>query len=634
MEDQPQRKKILTRIHTIPILQQDHSKLLFGLSMCFLALLTLLPIANIFHILVTTGVNNLSNDYALFLPLIDKILIGNYNWIHFFEDVFYVSHFQPLPILIYLANAILTGWNVYYELLFIAILSILRLFFTYQSLTTLYSTGFRFLMLPIIAMLIFSTSQISSYEFGASAVPLGLTAVGFTLSVWGLVKFRGQPLALIFMVAGGLIASWTTATGLTAWLLFLAGLILLGYRRIYYYIVWLVSAFLINFPYIYFLLINRKPGTNAYLHSPLDLRLIVNLIGRPFANGIGSNTGFLLLGETAGWIGLFLGLLGLILVIINRRKLLTPATPALIYMAFGLISAWQTSIFRVMIAPWYTSMVISYWIGLAGLAYLMAASINLTEEKDAYSLSWKKLIPLIYSLSVLVIMAGFYLKTNLTYRDKSFYLASRSPVSAACLRNYEWAPTYCERSVFQWTVNRVFLTDFAWPLQRHHLNVFATHQQWTMQGDMILGNVFSPESPNKLGVEWYDSFSGTPAPFTDYRHLNLRVTPSQSAIWKIKLPDNLLKAELSSAVEVRKNGQEEESDGPLLFEVYLAQAGETEKLIFSQKMDGSEKGWSKFKLDLLPYQAQEIALRFAVRGGDGSPATLYRFPVDQPDHAV
>ncbi|OGN89881.1 MAG: hypothetical protein A2Y88_02645 [Chloroflexi bacterium RBG_13_48_10] len=626
MEDQPQRNKILTRIHTIPILQQDHSKLLFALSMCLLALLTLLPIANIFHILVTTGDKNLSNDYALFLPLIDKILTGSYNWIHFFEDVFYVSHFQPLPILVYLGNAILTGWNVYYELLFIATLSILRLFFTYQSLTILYPTGFRYLMLPIIAMLIFSNSQISSYEFGASAVALGLTAFGFTLSVWGLVKYRGRPVALLFMIAGGVIASWTAASGITAWLIFLAGLILLGFKRTYYYIVWLISAFLINFPYIYFLLINRKPGTNATLQSLLDLRLIVNLIGRPFANEIGQNTGFLLLGEAAGWIGLFLGLLGVILVIINRRKLLTAAAPALMYMAFGLISAWQTSIFRVMIAPWYTSMVIGYWIGLAGLAYMLAASVCEKSELDVPGLWTKRLIPLMYSVVVLLFIIGLYLKTNLTYRDKSFYLASRSPTSAACLRNYEWAPTYCERSIFLWPVNRVFLEDFAWPLQRHNLNVFAPHQQWTMQGDTILGNVYAPEAPNTLGVQWYDGLPGIPAPFSDYRHLNLSVTPSQSATWKVMLPDNLLEAEFSSAVGIGNTDSVGGAEEPLIFEVYLAQVGETEKLVFTEKMDTTEKGWSNFKLDLLPYQGQEITLRFTVRGGDDSPATLYRFP--------
>jgi hypothetical protein len=597
-----------------------------------LAILACLPVYNIVHIIGTTGANNLSNDYALFLPLIDKIISGNYAWSSFFHDTFFVSHFQPLPILVYLANALITGWNVYAELFFIIALSIFRLILTFQVFTRLAPGKHRWLLMPILAALIFSNSQISAFEFGASAVPLGLTAFGFTLGIWALVKFKPGAAAMITMAVGGLVASWTAASGIIAWIIFLAGMIFLGYREKRYYLGWLISAILINSPYFYFLVLNRQPGTNMLFHSLLDIRLVVNLLGRPLANGISTTTGFLPLGEAAGWLGLVLGCLGLVLIIIHHRQLLRVATPALMFMAFGLLSAWQTSVYRVMIAPWYTSMVMPYWLGLAGLAILLFTGyLAPWSSSSAVQGSQEKNLS-IYSALVLAILAGFYLATNLTYRDKSFYLISRSPVSASCLRNYEWAPTYCERAIFQWTVNRVYLADFAWPLQHNHLNVFSRSQEWTMQGDTILGNVYSPQAPNSLGVEWVDGLEGQPAAYSDYHHLALSVSAARSAVWEVNLPDNLTSATFKSAIAI---GGSHATAAPVGFEVYIGVPGASEKMVFTRTLEGGRSGWHQFSLDLLSYQGQVINIRLAVHTVDRSALTLYQFPrIDLAEKSV
>ena len=290
--------------------------------------LTLLPVINLFYILATTGANNLSNDYAFFIPLIDDILSGGYDWGHFFQDTFFVSHFQPLPILVYLVNAWLSGWNIYYELIFIVFLTVIRVVLTYQVLTILYPSRLRALLLPVISMLVFGVSQISSFEFGASAVPLGLTAFGFTLAVWGLVKHNGGWKGFIYIIMGGLIASWTAATGVIAWPIYLVLMILLGQNKIKHLITWLACAMVINFPYLYFLVINRKPGINAYLQSFINPRLIANLLGRPFANGIGGTTEYIPTGEAAGWIGLGLGVIGIGLVFARWKTLRLRTAPA------------------------------------------------------------------------------------------------------------------------------------------------------------------------------------------------------------------------------------------------------------------------------------------------------------------
>jgi hypothetical protein len=155
------------------------------------------------------------------------------------------------------------------------------------------------------------------------------------------------------------------------------------------------------------------------------------------------------------------------------------------------------------------------------------------------------------------------------------------------------------------------------------LNVFSPRQTWTMQGDTILGNVYAPEFPNTLGVEWYDGLPGNPAVYSDYRHLNLGVTPSQSAIWKVQLPENLSSAEFVSAIGIVGG---EQLGGGVTFNVYIMAQGLDEQLVFSQTIGDNAKGWTGFRFDLLPYQGQEIKVRLAVNSDDNAQSALYEFP--------
>ncbi len=588
--------------------------------------IALVPVFNIFYIIATTGANNLSNDYAYVTPLIGSILDGGYDWGHFFSDAFYISHFQPIPLLIYLGNALLTGWNIYYELFLIAILSVVRLLLTYQVLTIPSAKRYRIGMLPVLAMLIFSVSQISTYEYGPSALPLGLVAFGFTLAVWGLVRFSGQNLGIIIMVVGGLIAAWTAAAGVFTWPVFLVGMLLLGYRKGRHYIAWLGCAIAINSPYIYFLIIDKKPGTNAYLQSIFNPRLIANLVGRPFANGIGTTTEYIPMGEAAGWIGMMLGVAGMFFVFIKWKKLLKLVAPGLMFMLFGLLTAWQISLFRVLIAPWYTGNVMPFWVGLVGLAYLIFTSIH--QVKDDYIPMWMKVktLEFNYIAMVLIILTGFYLNTNLSYQDKTFYLASRRPVSAACLRNYEWAPTYCERYIFQWSVNRVFVDDFARPLQDQNLNIFARNQRWSMQGDVVLGNVYSPEAPYTMGVKWVDGLSEIPVSYTSYKRLNLAISPQNTAVWEVNLPENLQYAELVSAINFGQDEIENFKGGNATFEIYVSVIGQSEQRIYSRVLETSQRNWENIRLPLTLYKGEEIILRFAVSSEFSRLLTLFQYP--------
>ena len=95
MDDQSQLAKSqpgISPAHSIKLLQ---SKYIVTAGIFVLIVLTLLPIVTL-KIIITTGANNLSNDYALFLPLIDNILSGSYNWVIFFRIRFCIT-FNPCP---------------------------------------------------------------------------------------------------------------------------------------------------------------------------------------------------------------------------------------------------------------------------------------------------------------------------------------------------------------------------------------------------------------------------------------------------------------------------------------------------------------------------------------------------------
>src|SRR5262249_47677502 len=108
--------------------------------------------------------------------------------------------------------------------------------------------------------------------------------------------------------------------------------------------------------------------------SLFNFSFIVNVVGRPFANRIGVETGNLPMSQAAGAVGLVLCASGLALL---WRKRSIPgigraAAPSLMLISYGLISTWQASLFRDTIAAWYAAHAMVFWIGLLGLGYLLA----------------------------------------------------------------------------------------------------------------------------------------------------------------------------------------------------------------------------------------------------------------------
>jgi hypothetical protein len=131
---------------------------------------------------------------------------------------------------------------------------------------------------------------------------------------------------------------------------------------------------------------------------------------------------------------------------------------------------------------------------------------------------------------------------------QSYYLDSRRPASASCLRRYATAPTYCERLLFQWGIGHPQnLEILARPLEQNRLSVFAPCQCWTLQGEFVAGSVETGEGTGSEGVSWR-ARNGAPASPMDLERLDLVLPPEGEVRWTFELPAALSKAEFRAGL--------------------------------------------------------------------------------------
>jgi hypothetical protein len=273
------------------------------------------PILRLILFLATTGANNTSNDDIYIAPMINQVLSGTYAWSHFFRDSFFNGHFMPLPILIHLSVAYFADWNVYFSIFIGLGLAVMKLLLLFDSLTYLLKTQSRWLLLPLLSALIFSCSQISTFENDFNTLQIGLSQFGLILGIWGLVRFSQSGKGIFLMVAGGLIASGTSGSGPLASAVFLVGLVLLGDRRLSHYLIWLGLVLLSAWPSLYFMFLNPSHTPPSTIAKYFNSFFITQAIGWPFAQNFNFHTAYV----RGIWGGL-LCFLGLCILLARKEK--------------------------------------------------------------------------------------------------------------------------------------------------------------------------------------------------------------------------------------------------------------------------------------------------------------------------
>ena len=599
--------------------------LLFALLILILALL---PALNILHLIASTGANNPSNDYLRTINLIDQMLSGDYPWGHYFRDTL-ENRFHSFAFLVFIRLILikLTHGNIYAELYTGYFLAVIKVLLLYFLLAPRLQARLRSWLWPILSALVFSTCQISALTYGITALQLGLIQVGVFGGILALSRSRKSWAGALGMIAGGLVASWSGGPGLLSWPIFLLGLLLLRSRKVFLYASWAVGMMLGLWPYVAFGILGN-PGS-LMKFSLERVRFVITAIGYPFLNQIGSGglaesmPGFLI-----GVLGLGLGISGLAIAWMQRKPNLEGLFAALILMAFGGLNAIQTGTSRVLLAPWYTTSFMPFWIGLVGLALTILPHNNPLQANLAAGQNPLGKLGMLWAGSVLISTSFLYATTNLTYRDKSFYLAARSPASAACLRNYRTAPTYCEGLVFQWGIgNPDYLAQLAWPMEKHQLSVFAPRQQWSLQGDFVLGRVAFHQAPGSA-ITWLDPGTGKPASWSDYHRLDLLIPAHDSVSWMVPIPASANQASLRSAIKAHSSS-DGESSGEATFAVYLVVDGAAPQLLYSQALRPNQTGWQKLSTPLAEFAGQTIELIFALESAGAGPefSAVLRYPV-------
>lgn len=417
-----------------------------------------------------------------------------------------------------------------------------------------------------------------------------------------------------------------------AWPVFLIGLILLRFRRFLHYGMWLTTGFLTLLPYTIFMILQPTPATikTARIVSVMNFQYIASAIGLPFVNGIGTNFTPTFMAGLGGGLGILLCLIGMLILWVRRSTpLLTQSVPAVMLISYGLLSIWQISVFRDTLAPWYTTPAMTFWIGLLGLTCTIGNSCRHSPLERTWvdkTIHW---ISPVWSLTVLVVLGLLYAASNVSYEDKTWHLASRSPASAACLRNYQTAPTYCEGYLFQWGVGSPSaVSTLAQPLERHHLSVFAPRQQWTLQGDFVLSTVHVNEKRNVPGLVWSADLTASSTPWSSYKHLNLFLHTPNAISWTFTLPPNVKQANFHSAIAISKSAPHEPIADGVTFEVYVEPDSEARQLVFSRYLAPDQRQWQPFDIPLINYIGKTVTLYLTSNGGKNNihDWAMYRYP--------
>ena len=485
--------------------------------------LALLPPLRMAWIVFANGENNLSNDYVARVPIVAAILEGRYPPTHLFLDTMIWGGHSWLGLLpIYWAEARYFAWDLRVELGLGLFLTALKVFLVWRTASAFVPRTAHWFLLPVLSALAFSASLVTSFTFGESVLQMQLAQVAVAAGALALVRLAGRPgLRAASLAACGLFASWSWGGGVMAWPVFAAALFASGERTLRRWAFLPAAAALGLAQYAWFLVVAPIPSV---VKAPglRGLSRVVDLVGRPFANGTGTNFGPLPAAIVFGTAGLALAAAA----VWTSRHAFRERLAALAILGWSLLLALQISVFRSGVAPWYIAPMTVFWLGLA---ILLAAA------------------PRPIAIAGFATIAAGLLYSNRTWEDKSFYLPSRAPVSAACLREWRTAPPGCHARVFQWG-EEGHLGELALlgdPLERHRLSVFGPRRTYLLQGDVAVKRVrLDPESaPSFLSAD-----GRTPGDIDDFRRLDLVLAPGSTVSWRVDLPPDLKSAQFLTRV--------------------------------------------------------------------------------------
>ncbi|MBX9668201.1 MAG: hypothetical protein K2X93_11305 [Candidatus Obscuribacterales bacterium] len=601
-----------------------------------------IPFFFISWLILSTGANTICVDYAAFLHIVDKVLSGQYQWFSIFSDSFIRTHMVLLPVLVHIAVAYITNWNVTAELFIGMSLHLLRAFLIVDMIAGRYANKWiRLAVTGIVLALVFANSQSCIMIYGEASIAIGLCLLSFTFAIWSLCKFGRTPRGLSWMVLGGVASCYSFGNVVPVWAVLLLAIWLLPVRGWTHHfdaskssaaksgghflvnrkvacVYWLVGAVASLTPYIYFLSIRGSANPELVkTFGIVDGSFVLNALGRPFAKSMGMEYGRLPQAELSALILIALMVAAVIPLFRRQVKLDGVRMIGLLLFAYGFISVWSVGVFRTHVAPWYASMSLYCWLGLITLS--IANLSNLFESNIGKRLWARPQAATISGALAIVCVMALFLSTNLTYKDKQFFLNARAPVSAEYVRFFNSSPTFLESSIFSNDGRPDRITAFASALNRHRLCIFAPQTTMSLQGQFALEQVSIERSAASKRVAWLEDRSlKKSASWRDYHHLNLSIPEGNTVNWRVTVPSDAEEMVFCTSVAAMAEPTGACADGAppkLVSTVSIFPNSPDTVRVASGDCAGAsyvvrcDDAWKPVRLNLLPYRGKSVTIR-------------------------
>jgi hypothetical protein len=527
-------------------------------------------------------VDTVAGDYLDILKMASTVNEGHYQWLQIIGDSFLNGHCLLVPNLIFLANALLGGWNHQNIIIVGLICNLLRCAFMVGALT--YKANDRGPQLAaaigVSMALAFGVSQMSNmaYPYGAISWAISLTA--FFAGLCALVRGKSSIWGAVGFLLGGLACSFSLGNAAVLWLTYLLCVVINQGKRPLYYAFWLLGTVASLGSYAY-AATKLHSMDLTYPHLP-SARFVLDELGRIFIDNIGHGLGPSHLSMSIGAGGLVAA--GILIVLNWKRKVpLADLTGPLGMIFYGVVSLTFVSIVRNSLAPWYTAFSISFWFGLVGLSLSMlsapaasraaspatsraaspatspaaspeaspvASPVASPEASIATKNGPDKQWPFVIASCLLMAFGAAHILDNLHWKDKDYFTGFHLWSSEAALRNYRTAPTNCIDAVLlpsnPGILERAYLMGYL--LEKNHWLCFRPEQVWRLQGEIDLGNV--EIKPDKKGqVYWVQKGRiNKPQDPQSADCLDLVLAPGAELSWTVQLPANLVQATLVSGL--------------------------------------------------------------------------------------
>jgi len=245
----------------------------------FFLLILLAPLCIIFFI-HTYGMTVPFWDQWALVPLLEKVQTGELS----FSDIWvqHNEHRLLFPRLIMLALALLTGWNIIYELYTNFVLAGLILLFLYLLLRkSSYNYFMPWLSIPL-TFLVFSPIQFENWIWGWQ-IQIFLSVLATVVAVWSVNQWPGELKGLLIATGAAVISSYSFNSGLLTWVAVGMLLLMQRERRLLNTSLWFaVFAITVIFYYYGYHKPAHHPSLLFFLNHPYDfIRYIFAYIGSP-----------------------------------------------------------------------------------------------------------------------------------------------------------------------------------------------------------------------------------------------------------------------------------------------------------------------------------------------------------------